>query len=111
MGGHIVTGHVDGVGTVVSRRALGDAHEVSFRAPAALMRFVAPKGSICIDGVSLTVNGVENDRFDVVIIPITGEVTTFGAAAPGQRVNLEVDLLARYVARILEAGGSDASLL
>jgi riboflavin synthase len=103
VGGHLVTGHVDGVGTVTSRRALGDAFELSFRVPHELARYVAPKGCICIDGVSLTVNDVSGDDFGVVIIPITAEVTTFGAAGVGQRVNLEVDLVARYVARILES--------
>jgi riboflavin synthase len=103
IGGHLVTGHVDGVGTVLSRRQLGDAWEVAFRVPHELARYVAPKGCISIDGVSLTVNGVRGDEFDVVIIPVTAEVTTFGEAAPGRRVNLEVDLVARYVARLLES--------
>jgi riboflavin synthase len=105
MGGHLVTGHVDGVGTIVLCRPLGEAFEIVFRAPHELARFIAPKGSICVNGVSLTVNGVRGDELDVVVIPITAEVTTFGAAAVGQRVNLEVDLVARYVARILDAKG------
>ena len=102
IGGHLVTGHVDGVGTVLARTQLGDAWQVTFRAPHELSRYVAPKGCICIDGTSLTVNDVRGDDFDVVIIPVTAEVTTFGEAAPGRRVNLEVDLVARYVARLLD---------
>ena len=97
LGGHLVTGHVDGVGEVVSR----DGGVVSVRVPKALSRYVARKGSICVDGVSLTVNRVEGERFEVNLIPHTLEVTTLSRLAPGVRVNLEVDLVARYVERML----------
>jgi riboflavin synthase len=101
LGGHLVTGHVDGVGTLVERREVGDSAVLVFEAPKALMRYVAEKGSVCVSGVSLTVNGVTDSRFDVMIIPITQQVTTLGAMKPGARVNLEVDLIARYVERML----------
>jgi riboflavin synthase len=104
MGGHIVSGHVDGTGEVSERRATGDALFVAFRMPASLARFVAEKGSICINGVSLTVNHAERDRFDVVLVPHTRQKTTLDSLAVGDAVNLEVDLLARYVARLLEVG-------
>ena len=99
LGGHLVSGHVDGVGEVVSR----DGGVVRFRLPKDLVRFVARKGSICIDGVSLTVNRVEDDSFEVNLIPHTLEVTTLGCLQKGSRVNLEVDLVARYVERMLTA--------
>ena len=101
MGGHLVTGHVDGIGTLADRRAVGDAVWMAFRVPGELAKFIAEKGSIAVDGVSLTVNAVEGDRFEVTIIPHTLSHTTFGALAPADRVNLEVDLIARYVARLL----------
>lgn len=104
MGGHIVSGHVDGVGEVVEKTPVGAAVKVVFRMPAELARFVAAKGSICVSGVSLTVNGVGEDRFDVVLVPHTRERTSLDALPIGARVNLEVDLLARYVARFLETG-------
>jgi riboflavin synthase len=112
MGGHIVSGHVDGTGTVVERRPDGEAVYFAFTMPTELARYVAEKGSICINGVSLTVNAVTGDRFAVTIIPHTLAVTTLGALAPGARVNLEVDVLARYVARLVDAraeaeGGTD----
>jgi riboflavin synthase len=99
LGGHLVTGHVDGVGEVVRR----EEGMVGIRTPRPLSRFIAAKGSICIDGVSLTVNRVDNDLFEVNLIPHTLEVTTLGRLAPGVRVNLEVDLVARYVERLLAA--------
>jgi len=102
LGGHLVSGHVDGVGSVVAREPSGASLKVTFEAPRELARFIAQKGSICIGGVSLTVNGVASDRFDVMLIPHTQEKTTFDALAVGTRVNLEVDVLARYVARMLE---------
>jgi riboflavin synthase len=102
-GGHIVTGHVDGVGSLTARRREGDTGEswcLSFAVTPDLARFVAEKGSIAVDGVSLTVNGVSRTGFDVTIIPRTSEKTKLGALAVGQPVNLEVDLVARYVARL-----------
>jgi riboflavin synthase len=108
LGGHLVSGHVDGVGALDSSRGRGDARELWFRVPGELSRFIAEKGSICIDGVSLTVNAVDGDRFSVGLIPHTLSVTTLGELEPGAPVNLEVDLLARYVARLLEAGTSPA---
>jgi riboflavin synthase len=110
LGGHIVTGHVDGVGSLVVRRAVGDAVAMTFELPAELARFVAEKGSITVDGVSLTVNGVAGTRFDVTLIPRTLRDTTLGALEVGGKVNLEVDVLARYVARLIGAdGGSGGS--
>jgi len=99
MGGHIVSGHVDGVGEVVSVGAEGGSHRVRIRVPRPLHRVIAPKGSITVEGVSLTVNEVEDDVFGVNIIPHTWDVTTLGQLAPGARVNLEIDMLARYLAR------------
>ena len=101
LGGHLVTGHVDAVGEVVSR----SGGVVAVRLPQGLAKYVALKGSICIDGVSLTVNRIEADVFDVNLIPHTLEVTTLGRLAPGVRVNLEVDLVARYVERMLGIKG------
>jgi riboflavin synthase len=97
LGGHLVTGHVDGVGEVTKRAG----SVVAFRTPRALAKYVAAKGSICIDGVSLTVNQVDGEVFEVNLIPHTLEVTTLARLAPGVRVNLEVDLIARYVERML----------
>lgn len=99
LGGHLVTGHVDAVGKLLERRDVGEAVAMRFSLPAELARFVAEKGSIAVGGVSLTVNGVADGSFDVMIIPITLRVTTLGALAAGDPVNLEVDLVARYVAR------------
>jgi len=99
LGGHIVSGHVDGVGEVVSIEPQGGSHRVRIRAPRPLHRFIAPKGSIAVEGVSLTVNEVEDDVFGVNIIPHTWEVTTLGQLKPGDPVNLEIDMLARYLAR------------
>ena len=99
LGGHIVSGHVDGVGEVLSITPEGGSHRLSFRAPRPLHRFIAPKGSIAVDGVSLTVNEVEDDVFGVNIIPHTWDVTALGRLQAGDKVNLEIDLIARYVAR------------
>ena len=99
LGGHIVSGHVDGVGEVVSIESEGGSHRVKIRVPRPLHRFIAPKGSITVDGVSLTVNEVEDDVFGVNLIPHTWDVTTLGRLAPGAKVNLEIDMLARYLAR------------
>ena len=103
MGGHIVSGHVDGIGRIKAVSPLGTATKVVFEAPEELLRFIAPKGSIAVNGVSLTVNGVLGWAFDVVLVPHTLEATAWDLR-PGERVNLEVDLLARYVARLLEVG-------
>ena len=100
LGGHIVSGHVDGVATITEMHDEGESRRITFRAPPELMRFIAPKGSVALDGVSLTVNEVEKTEFGVNLIPHTLAVTTFGRAAVGSKVNLEVDLLARYVARL-----------
>jgi riboflavin synthase len=104
MGGHYVTGHVDGVGQLVTRHDDARSVRMEFRVPAELARYVARKGSICIDGVSLTVNGASGDRFDVNLVPHTLEVTTLGRLQPGSRVNLEVDIIARYVERMMQPG-------
>ena len=106
LGGHLVSGHVDGVAVVVACRAEGDSQRLTFAPPGPLARFIAPKGSVTLDGISLTVNEVEDDdtgecRFGVNIIPHTARATTLGGARPGMRVNLEIDLLARYVQRLL----------
>ncbi|MBX3191774.1 MAG: riboflavin synthase [Labilithrix sp.] len=103
LGGHIVSGHVDGVGRIVEKVPLGAAVKVTFEVPRDLARYVAPKGSITVSGVSLTVNHVEGDRFDVVLVPHTRDKTSLDALAISAKVNLEVDILARYVARLLEA--------
>ena len=103
LGGHIVSGHVDGLARVVGLRDEGDSTRFTFEAPAALARFIAPKGSVALNGTSLTVNEVEGTRFGVNLIPHTKEVTTWGAVKEGDAVNLEVDTMARYVARLAEA--------
>jgi riboflavin synthase len=99
MGGHVVSGHVDGVGAVVSVEPEGGSHRVTFEAPPPLHRYVAAKGSITVDGVSLTVNEVEGRRFGVNLIPHTWDHTTLGGLKAGDLVNLEIDMLARYLAR------------
>ncbi|MEO1273824.1 MAG: riboflavin synthase [Pseudomonadota bacterium] len=103
LGGHIVSGHVDGVAEIVSAVESGDSTELTFQAPEALAKFIAPKGSIALDGTSLTVNAVDGARFTVNLIPHTKSVTTWGASSVGDKVNLEIDTLARYVARLAEA--------
>jgi len=100
LGGHIVAGHVDGIALLAERADLESMARMVFRAPGPLSRFIAAKGSVALDGVSLTVNEVAGDEFSVLIIPHTLAVTTFGALATGDPVNLEVDLMARYVARL-----------
>lgn len=106
LGGHLVSGHVDGVGEVVSITDDARAQRWTFRAPAALMRYIAPKGSIAVDGVSLTVNEVGPDTFGVALIPHTVSVTTFRERRVGDAVNLEVDPVARYVERLMQADRS-----
>lgn len=103
LGGHIVTGHVDGVAEIVSRVDQDGTASFVFRAPKTLARFIAEKGSVGLDGTSLTVNGVDRDTFTVTMIPHTLAVTTWGAAKAGDRVNIEVDMMARYAARLAEA--------
>lgn len=105
LGGHLVYGHVDGIVTVLSVTPDGDSHRWRFQAPANLARYIAAKGSVALNGVSLTVNEVEGDVFGVNIIPHTGQETTFGQIGAGARVNLEVDMLARYVARLVGKEG------
>ena len=100
LGGHIVSGHVDGVAEIVALRDEGDSTRVTLRAPEALAKFIAPKGSVALNGTSLTVNEVNGTDFGINFIPHTKAVTTWGSAAVGDRVNLEIDTLARYVARL-----------
>ncbi len=102
LGGHIVSGHVDGLADVLSREDFTDQARFILRAPASLSRFIAAKGSVALDGVSLTVNDVSGDEFSVHIIPHTLAVTTFGAVKAGSRLNLEIDVMARYAARLLQ---------
>ena len=103
LGGHLVAGHVDGLASVVAREDMTDMVRFALRTPPQLARFIAPKGSIALDGVSLTVNAVEGDTFSVLIIPHTLAVTTFGALHQGDDVNLEIDTMARYAARLMDA--------
>ena len=109
-GGHMVSGHVDGIGAVAAIEQDARAQRWTFSAPRALMKYIAHKGSVCVDGVSLTVNAVSGDRFEVALIPHTLAHTAFARAAAGDPVNLEVDLVARYVERLLSArdGGEGA---
>ena len=105
LGGHLVTGHVDGTGELVAREEIAGSVKLTFSVPEVVRAGLAPKGSIVVDGVSLTVNGVADDRFDVNIIPHTAEHTTLGDMRVGDAVNLEIDLIARYVARTLRNMG------
>lgn len=100
LGGHIVSGHVDGVATIVGMRDEGDSTRMTFECPDELAKFVAPKGSVTLNGTSLTVNEVDGRTFGVNVIPHTQEVTTWGGAKVGDRINIEIDTLARYVARL-----------
>ncbi len=102
LGGHIVSGHVDGVARIVGLHADGESRRISLEVPEHLASFIAPKGSVALDGVSLTVNEVSGNRFGINLIPHTLTVTTWGSKKPGDLVNLEVDVLARYVARLME---------
>lgn len=102
LGGHLVTGHVDGVGTIVNRREEGQSLRFTVQAPEALTKYISRKGAICIDGVSLTVNAVEGAQFEVQLIPHTLQETIAVNYRPGERVNIEVDLIARYIHRLLE---------
>jgi riboflavin synthase len=107
LGGHLVQGHVDGVGVVRSVVPRANAHDVTFEAPGEIIALAVPRGSIAVDGISLTITGREVGSFTVMIIPHTFEVTTMGTARPGTRVNLEADMIARYVAGLLEAHRSE----
>lgn len=104
LGGHLVSGHVDGLGTVVALSRDARSWRISIQAPAGLARYIASKGSICVDGTSLTVNAVDGSRFELNIIPQTWEETVFSHYAVGTEVNLEVDIIARYLERLLESG-------
>ncbi|MEJ2564618.1 MAG: riboflavin synthase [Gammaproteobacteria bacterium] len=106
LGGHLVSGHVDGVGEVMQRAEAGQSLRFSIEAPAALARYIAAKGSVCIDGVSLTVNSVRRTTFEVNIVPHTQQETTLGSCVAGTPVNIEVDLMARYAERLLSADSS-----
>jgi len=108
LGGHLVSGHVDGIGVVISRADDARSIRMAFEVPAELARYIAKKGSVCVDGVSLTINEVSGNTFSLNIIPHTVEVTTMGDYADGTAVNIEVDLLARYIERML---GNDANRL
>ena len=113
LGGHLVLGHVDGLGAVVATQPLGDATRIEFEAPPSVMEFVIEKGSITVDGVSLTVNGCDSQRFDVVIIPHTADSTKLGELRPGTRVNLEADVIGKYVKKFVHPtadGGIDREL-
>jgi riboflavin synthase len=103
LGGHLVSGHVDGIAQLLTREDLPDMARLFLRVPVPLSRFIAPKGSVALDGVSLTVNEVAGDTFSVLLIPHTLQVTTFGSLRAGARLNLEVDQMARYAARLLDA--------
>jgi riboflavin synthase len=107
LGGHLVSGHVDGVGTVVARETRTDYVYFRLRAPGPLARYIAHKGSICVAGVSLTVNAVAGAEFELLLIPHTLRETTLGELAPGSRVNLEVDLIARYLERLMSPDAND----
>lgn len=102
LGGHLVSGHIDGIGTVISIRRDSRSVQVTLQAPDELARYIAVKGSICVDGVSLTVNGIDGARFELNIVPHTLEQTTLSDYCEGRRVNLEVDLIARYLERLLQ---------
>ncbi len=102
LGGHIVTGHIDGVARILDIRPDGESRRFTLESPDDLARYIASKGSVALDGISLTVNDVDQDRFGINLIPHTLTHTTWGAKKPGDRVNLEIDVLARYVARAME---------
>jgi riboflavin synthase len=109
LGGHMVSGHVDGLAELIARDDFLDSAGLTLRVPVPLSRFIAPKGSVALDGVSLTVNTVEGDTFSVLIIPHTLKVTTLGMLRPGAKLNLEVDQMARYAARLLEQARTDGA--
>ena len=104
LGGHMVSGHVDGIAEILARRDFDGMAHFTFRAPKSLSKFIAVKGSVALEGTSLTVNAVDGDTFEVLMIPHTLKVTTWGERRPGDRVNIEIDQMARYAARLIEAG-------
>jgi riboflavin synthase len=106
LGGHLVGGHVDGIAELLTREDLPDMARLFLRTPVPLSRFIAPKGSVALDGVSLTVNEVAGDTFSVLLVPHTLQVTTFGSLRAGAHLNLEVDQMARYAARLLQTAGA-----
>ena len=108
LGGHLVTGHVDGVGTVRELRPDGDSLRLTIEAPAAIARYIAAKGSVCVDGTSLTVNDVDGNVFGMMIVPHTQSETVIGDYEPGTRVNIEVDIIARYLERLLQYTGDSS---
>jgi riboflavin synthase len=108
LGGHLVSGHVDGVGEIISRNEDGRSIQFEIRVPDNLSRYIAAKGSICVDGISLTVNNIENDTFMLNIVPHTLVETNLGSAKVGGQVNLEVDIIARYLERLLSGGKDNA---
>jgi riboflavin synthase len=108
LGGHMVSGHVDGIAEILSRRDFDGMAHFLIRAPRDLAKFIAVKGSVALDGTSLTVNAVEGDAFEVLLIPHTLAVTTWGERKAGDKVNIEVDQMARYAARLMEAGAADS---
>jgi riboflavin synthase len=108
LGGHMVSGHVDGIAETLSRREFDGMAHFRFRAPKDLAKFIAVKGSVALDGTSLTVNAVEGDTLEVLLIPHTLKVTTWGELRAGEKVNIEVDQMARYAARLMEAGRGEA---
>ena len=110
LGGHIVYGHVDGTGTVREIRPLGEARVFHIRADPSIMKFLVYKGAVAVDGVSLTISAVRPDGFELALIPLTLERTTLGAARPGDRVNLEADIVGKYVLRHLEGGGGGVTM-
>ena len=105
LGGHLVSGHVDGLATLVGRESAGRSERLRFEVPAVLQRYLAVKGSVCLDGVSLTVNSVEGRRFEVCVIPHTLEMTSLGELRPGDLANIEIDQVARYLERLLGETG------
>jgi riboflavin synthase len=109
LGGHMVSGHVDGVAEILTRRDFDGMAHFRFRAPKDLAKFIAVKGSVALDGTSLTVNAVEGDTFEVLLIPHTLKATTWGERRAGDKVNIEVDQMARYAARLMEAGRRDGA--
>lgn len=109
LGGHFVSGHIDGSAELISVEPVGDAKKITFRAPFELARFIAPKGSIAIDGVSLTVNQVHENTFNLMLVPYTQSLTVLSQLRPGDQVNIETDILAKYVVRYLQTGGQQRS--